>query len=341
MTANDNIQEPAHVLITGAAGQIGYTIAFYIAEGLAFGKRKIILHLFDLPCMKTRLDGYAMELVDCAFPLLTDIICTDKMDVAFKDVDYAFFIASVPLKAGGIRSDLLKDNAPLYKQFGEALSDYAKRTVKVLVIGNPANTNCLIAMKYAKNLGPENFSCLCRLDQNRSYAELARRVHVPVTNVHNPVCWGNHGETQVPDMFHAYYIDPATNKRVKITDVLSESYLTGDFVHHISQRAWEVRSAKGHTSVASAAMASINQMHDWVFGTADGEWASMGIAVPDNEPYGIKKGIIFSFPCTIDKEGRCHVVENLELNKWVKDRLKITENDLIDERNQALSALAN
>ena len=173
------------------------------------------------------------------------------------------------------------------------------------------------------------------------HSELARKCHVPVANVHNPVVWGNHGETQVPDMFHAYYIDPKTNQRVKIADKLPFDYLTGEFVHHISQRAWEVRNAKGHTSVDSAAMASVNQMHDWVFGTPDGEWASMGIPVPDNEPYGIKKGIIFSFSCTIDKEGKYHVVENLKLNKWVEDRLKITEDDLIDERNQAFSALAN
>lgn len=331
--------QPAHVLITGAAGQIGYTIAFYIAHGEVFGRdRKIVLHLYDLPCMMEKLDGYVMELTDCAFPLLVDVIHTDKIEEAFKDIDYAFFIASVPLKKGGIRADLLKDNAPLYKQLGEALSQYAKPTVKVLVIGNPANTNCLVAMKCAKNLGPDNFSCLCRLDQNRSYAEIARQVHVPVAHVHKTIVWGNHGETQVPDMSQATYDDPVSGKTISVNEKLSTEYLQGEFVHHISQRAWEVRDHEGHTSVASAAIAAIDQMHDWVFGTPEGEWASMGIPVPDNEPYGIKKGIIFSFPCTI-KDGKCHVVEGLNLNQWVKDKLKITENDLIEERKHAFSVL--
>ena len=331
------MSSPAHVLITGGAGQIGYLLAFRIAEGDLLDNRPVILHLFDLPSMMKKLEGIKMELEDCVFPLLTEVIITSDIKTAFTDVDYAFLVASKPLKQGQVRRDLLIENAEIFKQQGEALSEYSKRTVKALIVGNPVNTNCLVAMTYAKNLGPENFGCLCRLDQNRSEAELAHQLHVPVKAIHKCVVWGNHAESQVPDMFHAVYDTPDGQK--KVADSLSYEYLTNEFVEKIAQRAWAVQRARGSTSAASAANASLNHMKDWIFGTKDGDYSSMGIPVPENCPYGIKPGIVFSFPCTVDKSGKIHVVEGLELNDWVKQKINATDADLRNERATAFKTL--
>lgn len=328
-------EQAAHVLITGAAGQIGYIMAFSVARGELLGQRKVVLHLLEIPSAMKKLEGTVMELIDSAFPLVQEIIWTDKPEVAFKDVDYAFLIASVPLKQGQIRKDMLEANAPIFKAQGEALSKYSKKTVKVLVVGNPCNTNCLVAMQSAKNLKPSNFSCMCRLDQNRSIAELAHMLNVPVTKIHKVVVWGNHAETQVPDASNAVYETEEGLK--KVTDKIEVNYLENEFAQKIAHRAWDVLDHHGNTSAESACEAAIDHMKDWIFGTD--EITCMGISVPENRPYGINTGIYFSFPCKVDHEGNVHVVENLEVNDWLREKLKITEKDLFEERKTAWKTL--
>jgi malate dehydrogenase len=329
--------EPVRVLVTGAAGQIGYSIVFRIAAGDLLGDRKVILHLLEItPAMKA-LEGTVMELTDCAFPALAGIVWTDKIEEAFKDVDIAFLIGAMPRKDGMDRADLLEKNGGIFTVQGKALADYAKPNVKVLVVGNPANTNCLVALHSAQpKLGNKNFTAMTRLDHNRLKGQISQRMNVTADKIHDICVWGNHSNTQVPDASRAY-VETAEGK-VKVYDKLTKELMEGEVAQLVATRGGAVIKMRGASSAASAASAALDHVRDWWFGTND-EIVSMAIPVPDNEPYGIKKGVVYSFPVKVDKEGNYHVVEGLEINDWVKAKMAKTEEELIGEKETAWKAL--
>ncbi|EAY20324.1 Malate dehydrogenase, putative [Trichomonas vaginalis G3] len=326
--------EPVHVLITGAAGQIGYVLTFRIAAGDLFGDRKVVLHLLEIPQGMQALQGCCMELQDCAFPAVAGIVATDKIEEAFKDVDVAFLVGAFPRKDGMDRADLLGKNGGIFTVQGKTLSDYAKPDVKVLVVGNPANTNALIALASAPKLGPKNFCAMTRLDHNRMLGELSVKLGVPTNEIHKVTIWGNHSNTQVPDVSHAVY----GKENKKVSEALQAEYYQGEFVTKISTRGGAVIKMRGASSAASAANAALEHMRSWCFGTPADDWVSMAIPVPENEPYGIKKGVIYSFPCTVDKEG-IHVVEGLAINDWVRGKMEATEKELVGEKETAWKVL--
>jgi malate dehydrogenase len=324
---------PLRVAITGAAGQIGYSIVFRIAKGDVFGpEQKVILHLIEIPPALPALNGIVMELQDCAFPTLAGVVCTADPNEGFKDVDAAFLIGSFPRKDGMDRSALLEKNGGIFRVQGEALGKFAKKTVKVLVVGNPANTNCLICQHYAVGLKPENFSAMTRLDHNRMKGEIAARLNTTAGEVHRVTIWGNHSNTQVPD------VTQATCGGKRVLDQLPVNEMEGEFVNKIATRGGAVIKARGASSAASAANAAICQMHDWYCGTPEGDWVSMAIPVPDNEPYGIKKGVVYSFPVTC-KDGQYTVVEGLELDEFVREKMRKTEEELVGEKETAWKVL--
>jgi malate dehydrogenase len=324
---------PLRVAITGAAGQIGYSIVFRIAKGDLFGPcQKVFLTLLEITPALPALNGIVMELQDCAFPTLAGVECTDDPNVAFKDIDCAFLIGSFPRKDGMDRSALLEKNGGIFKVQGEALGKNAKKTVKVLVVGNPANTNCLICQHYAVGLKPENFSAMTRLDHNRMKGEIAARCGVSAGEVHRVTVWGNHSNTQVPDVTNA------TVGLKKVLDILKVEDMEGEFVQKIATRGGAVIKARGASSAASAANAAICQMRDWVLGTPNDDWVSMAIPVPENEPYGIKKGVVYSFPVQC-KDGQYKVVEGLTLDQFVLEKMKTSEAELITEKETAYKVL--
>lgn len=329
--------EPANVVITGAAGQIGYVLAFRIANGDLFHNRKVRLHLLEITPVLPKLEGVAMELQDCAFPMLAGVECTDNAEVAFKDADIVFLVGSFPRKDGMSRADLLGKNGGIFKAQGEALSKAARKTVKVIVVGNPANTNCAIALHYATNLGPQNFSAMTRLDHNRMKGELAEKAGVPYCNVHRVTIWGNHSNTQVPDTEHAEIELPDGIK--KVSELYPKEYLEGEFVQKISTRGGAVIKARGASSAASAANAAICQMHDWINGTRYGDWVSMAIPVPESKPYGIEPGVVYSFPCTVDSHGNVHIVEGLPINDFVRGKMEVSLKELQEEKATAWKEL--
>jgi len=327
--------EPVHVLITGAAGQIGYVLTFRIASGDLFGDRKVVLHLLEIPYGMKALEGCVMELQDAAFPQLAGIIWTDKIEEAFKGVDVAFLVGSFPRKDGMDRSELLAKNGGIFTVQGKALSDYAKPTVKVLVVGNPANTNCQICLASAPKLGKKNFCAMTRLDHNRMKGEIATLMKVTPDKVHDVCIWGNHSNTQVPDASRAYVETP--EGKVSVTEKLGEEFLQGQFTQKISTRGGAVIKMRGASSAASAANAAIACVHDWIFGSE--EIVSMAIPVPDDEPYGIKQGVIYSFPCRVSKNGEVEVVKGLKLNDWVKAKMIKSEEELQTEKKTAWEVL--
>jgi malate dehydrogenase len=327
-----------NVVVTGAAGQIGYAIAFRIAKGDLLGPcRRVRLQLLEITPALGALGGVVMELTDCAFPTLAGVVATDDPAVAFKDADIAFLIGSFPRKDGMDRADLLARNGGIFKVQGEALSNYAKKTVKVLVVGNPANTNALIALKYAPNLGPQNFAAMTRLDHNRSVGELAAKLDTTADKVRNVTIWGNHSNTQVPDASNAIFDSPDGPK--KVADLLPLDYLQGEFVTKIATRGGAVIKARGLSSAASAANAALDAVRDWYYGTASGKWTSLAIPVPADSPYGVKPGIIFSFPVNIDPSGAVEVVKGLPVSEWLQGKLNATEEELIGERDTAFKVL--
>lgn len=328
--------EPAHVLVTGAAGQIGYNLSFRIAKGDLYGDRKVVLHLLEIPFGMKALEGCVMELQDCAFPTLAGVIWTDKAEEAFKDVDVAFLVGAFPRKEGMDRADLLEKNGGIFTVQGKALSDYAKPDVKVLVVGNPANTNAQIAFASAPKLGKKNFCAMTRLDHNRMKGEIAARLGVTAEKIHGVCVWGNHSNTQVPDASRATVELPEGT--VKVADKLGLEFLQGEFCQKIATRGGAVIKMRGASSAASAANAAITCVKDWIFGT-NGEIVSMAIPVPDNEPYGIKQGVIYSFPVTVNEKGEVAVVEGLELNDWVKEKMLKTEEELQNEKKTAWEVL--
>ncbi|XP_048864899.1 malate dehydrogenase 1Ab, NAD (soluble) [Brienomyrus brachyistius] len=329
--------DPIRVLVTGAAGQIAYSLLYGIAKGDVFGKdQPIILLLLDIPPMLPVLDGVVMELQDCALPLLREVIPTDKEDVAFKDLDAAVLVGSMPRKEGMERKDLLKANVNIFKSQGAALEKFSKKTVKVLVVGNPANTNCLIAAKSAPSIPKENFSCLTRLDHNRARSQVAIRVGVPADNVKNVIIWGNHSSTQYPDVHHAKV--NIQGSEVNVFDaVKDDSWLKGDFISTVQQRGAAVIKARKLSSAMSAAKAICDHMRDIWFGTPEGEFISMGVYSSGNS-YGVPEDLIYSFPVVI-KDKSWKIVDGLPIKDFSREKMDATAAELVEERDTAVSFL--
>jgi malate dehydrogenase len=316
---------PVRVAVTGAAGQIGYAILFRIASGQLLGPdTPVHLSLLEIPDALKAVEGTAMELDDCAFPLLSGVDITDDPNKAFDGVSVALLIGARPRTKGMERSDLLEANGGIFKPQGKALNDHASADIKVLVVGNPANTNCLIARSNAPDIPAERFTSMMRLDHNRAIAQLAGKASVPVAQVTNMTVWGNHSPTQYPDIFHAKVKGQDAAKVVDDRD-----WLENDFIPTVQKRGAAVIEARGASSAASAANAAIEHVHDWVLGTPDGDWVSMG--VPSDGSYGIDEGVITGLPVTCSG-GSYQVVQGLDLNDFSRSRLDVTVKELKDER---------
>jgi len=328
--------EPSRVLITGAAGQIGYSLVFAVCRGDLLGNdHPVILHLLDIPQCMEGLQGVVMEIEDGAFPLVRGVVATSDVKEAFTDIDYALLVGSMPRREGMERKDLLKANATIFVQQGKALSDYSKKTVKVCVVGNPANTNAAIAQASAPNIPKENFSALTRLDHNRAKAQLAKRLHVSPSAVKNTIIWGNHSSTQYPDTHHATVEHDGKRQSAKEA-VKDDAWLNGEFINIVQQRGAAIIKARKASSAASAANAICNHVYDWVHGTHHGEYVSM--AVYSDGSYGIPEGLMFSFPVTTSK-GTYKIVQGLEINEFAKKKLEETTAELVDEKKQAFEFL--
>jgi len=321
--------EAVKVCVTGAAGQIGYSLLYMIANGDVFGKeQKVILTLLDITPMMGVLEGVVMELSDCAFTLLDEVIATAEPSVAFKDVDYAFLVGSMPRRQGMERKDLLAANVKIFKVQGEALNTYAKKDVKVLVVGNPANTNALMCSHYAPSIPKENFTAMTRLDQNRARAQIAQRVGTDISNVKNLIIWGNHSATQYPDVANG-----TVNGKV-VTDVVEKEYLQNEFIEIVQKRGAAVINARKMSSAMSAAKAAADHVHDWFFGTAPSTFVSMGV-ISDGS-YGIPKDIVFSFPVEIQNK-QWKIVQGLNVDDFARSKLDITTKELLEEKEEAMA----
>jgi malate dehydrogenase len=318
---------PVRVAVTGAAGQIGYSLLFRIASGSMLGPdQPVILQMLEITPALGALEGVAMELEDCAFPLLAGMVRTDDADTAFGDADVALLVGAMPRKEGMERSDLLGANGGIFKPQGESLSRVAKRDVKVLVVGNPANTNSLIAQQNAKDLDPGRFTAMTRLDHNRAIAELAAKVGAHNTDITRMTIWGNHSATQYPDIFHA-----EVNGKPAFDAVGNDqAWLESEFIPTVQQRGAAVIKARGSSSAASAANAAIGHIRSWALGTPEGDWVSMGI--PSDGSYGVPEGIISSFPVTC-RNGQYEIVQGLDLSDFSRERIAKSAGELVDERD--------
>jgi malate dehydrogenase len=326
------MKAPVRVAVTGAAGQIGYSLLFRIAHGDMLGPdQPIVLQLLEIANEKAQkaLQGVMMELEDCAFPLLAGMHATDDAKTAFRDADYALLVGARPRGPGMERKDLLAENAKIFIEQGRALNETARRDVHVLVVGNPANTNCWIAMKNAPRLYPLNFTAMMRLDHNRAVSQLAARIAQPVADIRKVTIWGNHSATQYPDVFQA----EANGKRIwpQIND---QAWLENTFIPTIQKRGAAIIDARGASSAASAANAAIEHMRNWVLGTPDGDWVSMG--VPSEGSYGIPEGVIYGYPVTC-ASGRYEIVRGIELSDFSKSKMEATHRELLEERDAVKS----
>jgi malate dehydrogenase len=321
-----------NVAITGAAGHIGYALAFRVAAGAALGPAtRINLRLLEITPALGALQGIVMELNDCAFPTLGDIVATDDARVAFRDCEVAFLVGARPRGPGMERKDLLIANAQIFSAQGKALNEVAERRVKVLVVGNPANTNALIAQANAPDLEPRNFTAMTRLDHNRALAQLAEKTGSHVTDIRRMTIWGNHSSTQYPDLSHA---EVAGRPAKSLVD---PRWITGTFIPVVQQRGAAVIKARGASSAASAASAAIDHVHTWVHGTPVGDWVSM--AVPADGSYGINAGVVFSYPVTVS-DGDYRIVPGLALEEFSRQRLEATYAELREERDGVNSLLS-
>ena len=312
------------ITITGAAGQIGYQLAFRIASAQLLGPyRKINLKLLEIPAVMNALNGVSMELDDCAFPCLEAITATDDAAVAFQDCDYAFLVGAKPRGPGMERSDLLIGNAEIFSAQGRAINSNANRNVKVLVVGNPANTNALITMSNAPDIDPSAFTAMMRLDHNRALAQLAAKTNSHVTSIKKLTVWGNHSTKQYPDIHHAMVNDQ------QAIDLVSLDWMKNTFIPNVQQRGAKIIQSRGLSSAASAASAAIDHVRDWIFGSANNDWTSM--AIPSDGSYGISEGIIYSFPVVCTGENY-KIVQELEMNKLSESCLKASESELLLER---------
>ncbi|HEU4664318.1 MAG TPA: malate dehydrogenase [Dokdonella sp.] len=318
------MKTPVRVAVTGAAGQIGYALLFRIAAGDMLGPdQPVILHLLEITPALSALQGVVMELNDCAFPTLAGVIATDDANVAFKDVDYALLVGARPRGPGMERKDLLEANGAIFGPQGKALNDHAKRDVKVLVVGNPANTNALIAQSNAPDLDPNCFTAMVRLDHNRALSQLAEKTGAHTTDIKRMTIWGNHSSTQYPDIHHA------TVKGKPAIDAVDGAWYKDTFIPTVQQRGAAIIKARGASSAASAASAAIDHMRDWTHGTADGDWVSM--AIPSDGSYGIAPGVIYGYPVTI-RGGKFSIVQGLDIGSFSRERMDATDKELREER---------
>jgi malate dehydrogenase len=322
---------PKRVAVTGAAGQIGYALLFRIASGQVFGPdQPVILQMLEIPPALGALDGVAMELEDCAFPLLAGMVKTDDAETAFADTDAAFLVGARPRTADMERADLLNANGAIFTVQGKALNAAASRDVKVLVVGNPANTNSLIAMSNAPDLDPRQFTAMTRLDHNRAMSQLGAKVGSPVSDIKKMTIWGNHSSTQYPDLFHC-----EVGGRSAYELVGDHEWVDGTFIPTVAQRGAAIIRARGASSAASAANAAIDHMHDWVNGTPSGDWVSM--SVHSDGSYGVPEGLISSFPVTTSG-GDWSIVEGLDIDDYSRAKIDASATELADER-QAVKEL--
>ena len=323
---------PIRVAITGAAGQIGYQLAFRIASGQLFGPEKqVVLQLLEIPPAMGALNGVAMELDDCAFDLLTDIVVTDQAEVGFKDTDCALLVGAKPRTADMERKDLLLGNAQIFSAQGKALNEVASRTVKVLVVGNPANTNALIARENAPDLDPRNFTAMTRLDHNRAKAQLAMKTDAHVAEVSGMIIWGNHSATQYPDIAHATVRgEPAAGQ-------VDEGWYRDEFIPTVQNRGTAIIKARGASSAASAASAAIDHVRDWTLGTPGNDWVSMGLA--SDGSYGIAEGVVFSYPVRCPGDGNFEIVQGLDIDDFSREKIDATDAELREERENVAELL--
>ena len=320
------MKTPVRVAVTGAAGQIGYSLLFRIASGQMLGEdQPVILQLLDITPAMDALKGVAMELEDCAFPLLSDIVRTDDPNEAFGDISYALLVGARPRSKGMERKDLLEANGGIFKPQGKALSDNAASDVKILVVGNPANTNALIAMNNAPNIPNERFTAMTRLDHNRAIAQVAAKTGTTVSDITKMTIWGNHSATQYPDLFHAEV--KGQNAAALVND---QAWLENDFIPTVQQRGAAIIEARGLSSAASAANAAIDHMRTWALGSAKGDWVSM--AIPSDGSYGVAEGIISSFPVTC-ANGKYEIVQGLDIDEFSRGRIDASVAELVEERD--------
>jgi malate dehydrogenase len=318
------MKNPVRVAITGGAGNIGYAMAFRIAAGDMLGPdQPVILHLLEITPALPALQGVVMELNDCAFPLLAGVVASDDVNVAFKDVNFAMLVGARPRGPGMERKDLLTANGAIFGPQGKALNDHAARDVKVLVVGNPANTNALIAAANAPDLDPRQFTAMTRLDHNRGLSQLAEKTGSHVNDIKKIIIWGNHSATQYPD------IRECMIKGKPATDLVEQAWYRDDFIPTVQQRGAAIIKARGASSAASAASSAIDHMRDWALGTPDGDWVSM--AVPADGSYGINEGVIYSYPCTC-KDGNYEIVQNIAIDEFSREKMQVTEQELREER---------
>ena len=325
------MKAPVRVAVTGAAGQISYSLLFRIATGEMLGAdQPIILQLLEITPALDALKGVAMELDDCAFPLVNSIVCTDDPNVAFKDAEFALLVGARPRGAGMERKDLLEANAAIFSVQGKAINDHAARSIKVLVVGNPANTNALIAQRNAPDIDPRQFTAMTRLDHNRALSQLAGKLSGSVNDIRKMTIWGNHSSTQYPDLFHAFF-----NGKVAVDEV-DRNWYESTFIPEVQQRGAAIIKARGASSAASAASAAIFHMRDWAQGSASDDWVSMGVY--SDGSYGIEEGLIYSFPC-VCKDGDWEIVKGLEIDEFSQARMTLTEQELQEERDAVKSLL--
>jgi len=319
------MKKPVTVTITGAAGNIGYALAFRVASGQMLGPdQPINLNLLEIPSAGAAMQGVVMELEDCAFRTLSKITATHEAQMAFKDCDFAMLVGARPRGPGMERKDLLLENAKIFSAQGKALDAVASRDVRVLVVGNPANTNALIAQRNAPTLAPDRFTAMTRLDHNRGLAQVTLKAAVSLDQVRKMIIWGNHSATQYPDLHHATAVGKS------VLSMVGESWFKDTFIPTVQQRGAAVIKARGTSSAASAASAAIDHMRDWVRGTADGDWVSMG--VPSDGSYDIPQGVIYSYPVTCSG-GRFAIVQGLTINEFSRDKMLATHRELLEERS--------
>jgi malate dehydrogenase len=319
------MKSPVNIAITGAAGNIGYALAFRVASGAMLGEdQPVNLHLLEITPSLGALAGVVMELNDCAFPTLNKIVATDDAKVAFKDCDYALLVGARPRGPGMERKDLLMANAQIFSAQGKALDAVANRDVKVLVVGNPANTNALIAQRNAPGLNPANFTAMLRLDHNRAISQLAEKTGQHTTHIKRVTVWGNHSATQYPDLHQATVGGKAA------LSLVDQAWYADTFIPVVQQRGAAIIKARGLSSAASAASAAIDHMRNWALGTAEGDWVSMGI--PSDGSYGIAPGVIYGYPVTC-KGGKYQIVQGLAINEFSRARMDATHKELLEEKD--------
>jgi malate dehydrogenase len=318
------VTSPVRVTITGAAGQISYSLLFRIAAGEMLGPNQpVILQMLEITPALNALKGVAMELEDCAFPLVAGIVCTDQAEIAFKDADYALLVGARPRGPGMERKDLLEANAAIFSAQGKAINDHASRDIKVLVVGNPANTNALITQRNAPDIDPRQFTAMTRLDHNRAMSQIAEKAGKTINDVKNMTIWGNHSATQYPDLHHAKVDGDSA------IDLVDQDWYENQFIPTVQQRGAAIIKARGASSAASAANAAIAHMRTWTQGTETGDWVSMGVY--SDGSYGIAEGLIYSFPCTCEA-GDWTIVQGLDINEFSREKMSATERELTEEK---------